>query len=202
MDEQTRSHVFEPFFSTKEPGKGTGLGLASVYGTVKNHTGFIELQSELGKGTTFTICLPLATAEPVPVEEKQVTDIGRRRSGRILVVDDLQVIREMTVDILSDLGYTANACGDGEEALSWFREHHAVCDLVLLDLTMPKLNGRECFRAMKEIAPSMKVIITSGHAIDKEIDDLLHEGVNAFLQKPYEIERLSEIVNLALSCPS
>ncbi len=200
MNEEVRSHVFEPFFSTKEPGKGTGLGLASVYGTVKHHNGFIELWSEPGKGSVFTVYLPLSTIAPVSdnANEPSIAPVVHRHAN-ILVVDDVPMIREIATDVLHDLGYTVNACSDGSEALTWFQEHFSVCDLVLLDLTMPKLSGRECFRAMKKIQPALKVIITSGHAMDNEIGELLDEGAMAFLQKPFEIERLSDLVNKTLS---
>jgi PAS domain S-box-containing protein len=200
MDEKVRSHVFEPFFSTKETGKGTGLGLASVYGTIKNHNGYINLWSEPGKGTTFTICLPLSflpkeVDQPKPDKEK----LAAPRRGGILVVDDVPVMREIIVDVLQSLGYTVTACCDGCEALDWFREHQSNCDLVIMDLTMPRLSGGECFKAMKQINPSVRTIITSGHTADSEIDELLKEGALAFLQKPFEIERLSDAVQSALS---
>jgi PAS domain S-box-containing protein len=200
MDEKTRSRAFEPFFSTKKAGEGTGLGLASVYGTIKHHNGFIELWSEQGKGSRFTICLPLSTAQASVQETKQAAaDSFGACHGNILVVDDVLIIREIAVEVLSDLGYTVNACSDGIEALSWFNKHHNNCDLVILDLTMPKLSGQECFRAMKEIRPTVKTIITSGHAMDNEIGELLSQGALAFLQKPFEIEQLSQTVKSALA---
>ncbi|MBN1576992.1 MAG: PAS domain S-box protein [Chitinispirillaceae bacterium] len=199
MDEETRSRVFEPFFSTKDPGKGTGLGLASVYGTVKHHNGFIELWSEAGKGTTFTVCLPISEEKPVSTEVKAATGTGEQCTGRILVVDDVHMVRGMIALALKEYGYTVHECSDGNEALIWFRDHHAVCDLAILDFTMPQLNGKECFRTMKKLCPSLKAIITSGHAIDRDINDLLNEGAIAFLHKPFEIEELSAMVQRALS---
>jgi PAS domain S-box-containing protein len=202
MDEKVRSRVFEPFFSTKEPGKGTGLGLASVYGTVKHHNGFIELWSEPGKGAIFTLFLPLSNEEAVRREtvEPAAAPSGPRR-GNILLVDDVQMIREIASDVLKELGYTVNTCCDGGEALSWFRQFHEQCDLVILDLTMPKLSGKECFRAMRSIQPSCKTIIMSGHAMDSEISELLKEGAIAFLQKPFENERLVQTVDMVLAAP-
>jgi PAS domain S-box-containing protein len=201
MDEKTRSRAFEPFFSTKKAGKGTGLGLASVYGTIKHHSGFIELWSEEGKGSRFTICLPLSTEQVSVQQTRQVAEAApcSRRQGTILVVDDVLIVREIAADVLSDLGYSVNGCGDGIEALAWFKEHHGECDLVILDLTMPKLSGKDCFRAMREIKPALKAIITSGHAMDNDIGELLSEGVLAFLQKPFEIEQLSRTVQRVLS---
>ena len=201
MDEKTRSRAFEPFFSTKDAGQGTGLGLASVYGTIKHHSGFIELRSEPGKGSTFTIYLPFSIAKPdVHHTEKEKKSLApfEQCHGAILIVEDDPVIREIALESLGDLGYTVNTCSDGAEALAWYREHHLDCDLVIMDLIMPKLSGKECLRAMKEIAPSMKAIIASGHTMDNEIGELLAEGALAFLQKPYEIEQLAEAVQKAL----
>jgi PAS domain S-box-containing protein len=197
MDEKVRARVFEPFFSTKGEGKGTGLGLASVYGTVKHHNGFIEFWSEAGKGTVFTICLPLAEVAE-EAEEKSVPASESFRQGqgqgRILVVDDVFVLREIATDVLSNAGYAVQSCADGAEALEWFRVYHDQCDLVILDLTMPKLSGKECFKVMKTIKSTLKVILTSGHAMDREINELLNDGAQNFLQKPFENKMLVETV--------
>lgn len=200
MDDETKSRVFEPFFSTKEEGKGTGLGLPSVYGTVIQHNGSIDLDTELGKGTSFVIHFPLVDAivaakeplpEPVPQDACQCETI--------LVVDDTPLIREMMVEALEDIGYIVHSREDGIEALAWYKAHHATCDLVILDFTMPELNGRECFNMMKSIDSSVKAIVTSGHAIDGEIENTLKAGVQAFLQKPFEIEELDFTVRKVLS---
>jgi PAS domain S-box-containing protein len=199
MDEETRSRLFEPFFSTKEPGKGTGLGLASVYGTVVHHSGFIEVMSEKGKGTTFTISLPLTIADPVEEEAKQTSGSDEPCMGNILIVDDILMVREVMAETLKDCGYTVHECSGGHEAIAWFREHHEVCDLAILDFTMPEINGKECFRTMKKLHPALKAIITSGHAIEGELNDLMDEGAVTFLHKPFEIEQLSDTVKRTLS---
>jgi CheY-like chemotaxis protein len=190
MDQTTCTRIFEPFFSTKAQGKGTGLGLASVYGTIKNHNGYIELESEPGKGTTFILGLPLI--EGAPPETPAAPPPAQRsvRSATILVVDDIQIVREMTGEALRDAGYSTHECADGFEAVSWFREHADACDVVILDLTMPNMSGRECFAALKEIDASVKVIITSGHVIDSEISEILNQGAQTFLQKPFEVDAL------------
>jgi PAS domain S-box-containing protein len=191
MDERVRARIFEPFFSTKEQGKGTGLGLASVYGTIKNHNGFIELESSPGMGATFTISLPL-TDTPLSVDstEPAADFCVVHNTGTILIVDDIAILREMVAESLKDVGFTTHECSDGVEALEWFRSHHMKCDLIILDLTMPNMSGRECYNALKKIDPTLKVIITSGHAMDKDIGDFLKEGAIAFLQKPFEIVEL------------
>lgn len=198
MDEAIRSRIFEPFFSTKEQGKGTGLGLASVYGTIKNHNGFIELDSSLGQGATFTISLPLMdTLISVPSTET-VSDPCATHTGTILIVDDVDILRDMITESMREVGFTTHECIDGIEAVEWFGSHHGECDLIILDLTMPNMSGRECFFALKKIDPSLKVIITSGHAMDSEIGDILKGGALAFLQKPFEIDELVRTVSKAL----
>jgi PAS domain S-box-containing protein len=199
MSEEVRSRIFEPFFSTKEQGKGTGLGLASVYGTIKNHNGFIELESSPGNGATFTISLPL-TDIPLPVASTEpVADFCVvHKTGTILIVDDIAILREMIAESLKDVGFTTHECSDGVEALEWLRSHHSKCDLIILDLTMPVMGGRECYNALKKIDPALKVIITSGHAMDKEIGDILEEGAVAFLQKPFEIVELIRTVRKSM----
>jgi two-component system cell cycle sensor histidine kinase/response regulator CckA len=198
MDAETRGRAFEPFFSTKPSGKGTGLGLASVYGTVKNHGGFIELWSEKGKGTAVIICLPITTALPITREIGDATGKERKISGRILIVDDEKIIRDMAADALSMLGYTVASCANGHEAVSKFREQSGAFDLVFLDLTMPGMGGRECLRELRSINPRIKVIISSGHALDDEISTLLKEDSVAFLQKPFNVRLLSDAVRTAL----
>ncbi|HEX2957987.1 MAG TPA: PAS domain S-box protein [Chitinispirillaceae bacterium] len=198
MDEETRSRIFEPFFSTKEQGKGTGLGLASVYGTVKNHNGLIELESAPGTGTTFTITLPLINAQPPVISTEAAPEISMDQTGTILIVDDIDILREMMAESLKEMGFTTHGCNDGAEALEWFGSHHNECDLIILDLTMPVMGGRECFNALKKIDPALKVIVTSGHAMDTEIGDILKEGARAFLQKPFEIDEMILTVKKAL----
>jgi two-component system cell cycle sensor histidine kinase/response regulator CckA len=198
MDAETRARAFEPFFSTKLSGKGTGLGLASVYGTVKNHNGFIELWSEKGAGTSIIICLPTTTASPAAQEVADTTRGGRKVTGRILIVDDEIIVRDMVSDALSMLGYTVASCADGREAVSKYRERPEEYDLVLLDLTMPGMNGRECLKELRSINASLKVIISSGHARDDEIFALLKDDTIAFLQKPFDLRALSAAVSRAL----
>lgn len=194
MNEQTRSQIFEPFFTTKKTGKGTGLGLASVYGTVKLHRGSIDLWSDQGKGTRFTIRLPLTDDAPVEKTVPVETNADDVAGGKILVVDDEDIVREMVEDALSDAGYSVTTKVDGSEALEWFRENGADCDLVMLDMTMPGLNGVDCFRGIRSVKPQQKVIIVSGHAQDCDIDMLMNEGANAFLQKPFKLNILDKMV--------
>ncbi|MBN1758873.1 MAG: PAS domain S-box protein [Chitinispirillaceae bacterium] len=201
MDEETISRIFEPFFSTKEEGKGTGLGLPSVYGTIKQHGGSIYCQSEPGKGTSFYLYLPvvemLVTGEHTDPAPSGYTEM-HTGTGMVLVVDDTPLIREMMEEALIDAGYSVHTCNDGNEALSWYRENHAACDLVILDYTMPDLNGKECFTSMKKVNPTVKAVLTSGHAVDNEIGRTLDAGVISFLQKPFEVDDLTALVRKIL----
>ena len=199
MDETTRNRAFEPFYTTKERGKGSGLGLASTYGILQNHNGGIDLCSEQGKGTTITLYLPLLTGE-VTVTESLPRQLPEEPcNGTIMVVDDVDIVRDMVADVLNEQGFTVHPFSDGNAALHWFESNHTGCDLAILDLTMPGISGAECFSAMKTINPGCRVIITSGHAIDHETNELLANGALAFLQKPFEIEMLARTVQKVLA---
>jgi len=200
MDAETRARAFEPFFSTKNAGKGTGLGLASVYGTVKNHNGFIELVSEKGIGTTVVICLPLSTATPA-VREQVRSDqniVASQKAVQVLVIDDEKIVRDMVSDALSALGYQVMSCASGEEAVSYYRNTHTAIDLVVLDLTMPGMGGLQCSKELRAINPRLPFVIMSGHALDSQISPLLQEGKITFLQKPFDMRTLSSTVKNAL----
>lgn len=200
MDEETKSRVFEPFFSTKPEGKGTGLGLPSVYGTVKQHGGYISLESALDKGTTFILYLPVAGDAPVPAEKcTACAQQSSIKTGTILVVDDTPLIREMMVEALESEGYTVHSCENGNDGLAWFRSNYVTCDLVILDYAMPGMNGKECFLEMLKVFPSIKAIIASGYALDGEIEQMLKAGACSFMHKPFELEDLTAKVREVLA---
>jgi PAS domain S-box-containing protein len=190
IPQENLDHIFEPFFTTKEVGKGTGMGLAAVYGTVKQHGGAINVYSEVGRGTTFRLYLPLESGETVA--EKQAAETVRApREAAILVLEDEQLIRAMTEDMLVDLGYRVTTRENGESGLAYFREHWREIDLVILDMVMPLMSGPEAFRAMKEIDPDVKVLLASGYSAGGAARELLAEGVRGFLQKPFTLAELS-----------
>jgi PAS domain S-box-containing protein len=200
MDETTASRVFEPFFSTKEEGKGTGLGLPSVYGTIKQHGGSIDLRTTAGAGSEFVIHLPVCAEAIAPERVSESQSVATEQyQGTVLVVDDTPLVREMMTDALEDVGFSVHSSDDGKSALQWFREHHASCDLVILDFTMPDMNGRECYSAMKMIHPDVRAIIASGHAVDGEIEKTLEIGATSFLHKPFDIDTLITTVQDVLS---
>lgn len=196
MSKEIMDHIFEPFFTTKSSGKGTGLGLASVYSTVRNHQGDIQVTSKLETGTTFTILLP--------VDESAVLSklVGKEEiaqgSGCILVVDDEWIIRSMAEALLTDLGYQVILAGDGKEAVEIYGKESAAIDLVLLDIIMPKMNGNDALHAMRRINPEVKVLLTSGFSRDAEKIDPAEPGIHGFIQKPFRRAELSQSVTRAL----
>ena len=196
---EVRERIFEPFFTTKERGKGTGMGLAMVYGIVKNHGGFIDLQSAPGQGTTFSLTLPLFhEASAASEEDGQVEKATAARAGRILVVDDEEIVRNVAEEFLSRLGYEVLTAADGQEAVEAYRLSGAGIDLVILDMVMPRLGGRECFRALREMNPALRAILSTGYGLNVAAQEILDEGMLGFIQKPYQMDQLSEVVAKAL----
>ncbi len=197
IEKDMLERVFEPFFTTKELGKGTGMGLAMVYGIVKNHGGSIRVYSEPGYGTIFKVYFPLS-AEPAKKEIESRQDSPVSGTGRILIVDDEEIIRQTAKELLSHLGYDVVTATDGRKAVEYYKEQSHVIDLVILDMVMPKLGGRDCFRALKKINPDVKAILSTGYSLDSAMHEVLNEGIIAFAQKPYQLKRLAEVVSYAL----
>ena len=184
MDTDTVKHIFEPFYTTKEPGKGTGLGLASVYGIVKQHSGYITVESEPGKGTSFSLFFPLCSAEPIENDQVRHTN-SCNRDVHVLVVDDDQDIRESTVEMLRTLGFRVSSCADGRDAVELYEKHHSDIDLVILDLIMPRMNGLDCLRRLKQINPDVHLLVSSGYSEGSQLADALREGAVGSLEKPF-----------------
>ncbi|PKL39435.1 MAG: hypothetical protein CVV41_21160 [Candidatus Riflebacteria bacterium HGW-Riflebacteria-1] len=192
MNEEVKSRLFEPFFTTKQHGKGTGLGLAATYGAIKNHGGAISVYTELHKGTTFRVLLPVGKHDGQPEVHISKSSGCIPGKGNILLVDDETIVREATAKILEDLGYKVLECRDGEEAAELFRAISHDVDAVILDMVMPRLAGPETFAAMRAINPSVKVLLASGFSINGAASGLLKAGAAGFLQKPYQIDELSQ----------
>jgi PAS domain S-box-containing protein len=165
MDEATRERIFEPFFTTKETGKGTGLGLAIVYGIVKQHEGYIDVTSEPGRGTTFSIYLPTVTAADQPPE---TPDRGRppRGTETLLLAEDEALVRAITRTILEEFGYTVIEAEDGDDAVARFQEHRERIQMIILDVIMPRKSGRQAYDAIRLIRPDVKALFMSGYADD------------------------------------
>jgi CheY-like chemotaxis protein len=189
MDEVTKSQIFAPFFTTKEVGKGTGLGLATVYGIVKQHEGLTHVYSEVGHGTTFKVYLPLLGKEPGRAEE----EIRVEAPGgveRILLAEDDSNVRGLIAHILEQGGYQVTIARNGDEAIETIGRLHAEIDLVLLDVVMPKKGGREVFEVFRGLQPDGRALFMSGYSsgmIDEEYQRKQHI---AFIQKPFSPEAL------------
>jgi two-component system, cell cycle sensor histidine kinase and response regulator CckA len=199
MDRETLNHVFDPFFTTKGVGKGTGLGLASVYGIVKAHDGYIQCQSEPGRGTTFRIYWPASdhgTTSP-PDAAQAVSHLGGRET--ILVVDDDPAIRELSREALVDMGYTVLAASNGENALDTYRRQGQDIDLVLMDLNMPGMGGRKCIQEILRINPAAKVLISSGYPSSCRGHHPLLSGARDYICKPYRLKDLAEKIREVLN---
>ncbi len=189
MDKETMERIFDPFFTTKQMGRGTGLGLASVYGIIKGHGGYIDVDSEKGQGTTFSIYLP-ASKEKVEKTVETAEEIIEG-SGTILFVDDEERVLDVGADVLKELGYTVLEAKSGREATETYKEHRDKIDMVILDMVMPDMGGGETYDRMKEINPNVKVLLSSGYSIDGQASEILKRGCDGFIQKPFGMKELS-----------
>ncbi|MFP4672804.1 MAG: PAS domain S-box protein [Desulfohalobiaceae bacterium] len=192
MDDQTRDKVFEPFFSTKEVGKGSGLGLASVYGIVKAHQGHVLCYSQSGQGTSFKIYLPAGSESDQEAEQVQQVQEPVPGSGTVLVVDDEPTIRDLTQEMLENMGYTVLCAASGEEALQIFQDQHQDIDVVLLDIGMPGMGGYNCMLKMLGIDPGARVLIASGYAGKLNVEQAMQAGAVGFMSKPFQMRDLGE----------
>ncbi len=196
MDERTRARIFEPFFTTKEPGKGTGLGLSIIYGIVKQHNGAVAVESEPGKGTTFTIYLPVESG--AEAEARKAAVLPAYGTETILLAEDDAIVRHFMEEMLKLAGFTVITATNGEEAVSLFRQHRDKIALVMSDVIMPRKNGKEVFDEITRMAPGMKFIFTSGYT-----DDIIHkkglldESLD-FLMKPVSKNGLLQKVRAVL----
>lgn len=190
LSEEARSHLFEPFFTTKPPGKGTGLGLASVYGTAKGHGGTVTVESGEHSGTTFRLFLPLSADDAAAAKDPEPS-VPARGARRILVVDDEPALRTFLESALKMLGYETVSAANGAEAVALFRAAWQSVDLVLLDVMMPVMGGYQTLSEMRAIHPAVKAIITSGYALDEEVQRILGLGAVGFVQKPFRVAEIS-----------
>lgn len=194
MDEDTRQRAFEPFFSKKG---GTGLGLSMVYGIIHNHGGFIGVESELGKGSTFSIYLP--AREEAPGAEEQAAEEIERGRGTVLAVDDEEVVLEVVGRMLESMGYNVLKATSGEAAIHLYSSRKDEVDLVILDIIMPGVPGMEIFESMKAVNPEVKVLLSSGYPRSEAAAEAVRNGAMGFLEKPYDMGELSAAVRRAIA---
>jgi len=191
MDTKTIAKIFDPFFTTKEKNRGTGLGLAMVYNIIQQHKGFIDVYSEPGQGSTFSIYLPRLEGGREAAIIKALNAVPKGE-GAILVIDDEEIMREMAGKILRECGYTAILAENGHEGLELLKKEHARIVMVLLDMVMPKISGKETFIRMKQFDPDVKVLLTSGFSQNENVEEIMNLGVMGFIQKPFTLEELAK----------
>jgi len=196
MDKATQERIFDPFFTTKRMDRGAGLGLASVYGIIKNHGGFIDVYSEKDIGTTFKIHLPVSEKEPV--KEKNVYEKVLRGTEMILFVDDDDIVIQIGKDMIESLGYEVWTAKNGKEAIEICKKNMDKIDMVMLDIIMPVMDGGETYDKLKGINPDIKVLLSSGYGINGQATEILNRGCNGFIQKPFDMKTLSKKIRNVL----
>jgi len=201
MDQKTITRIFQPFFTTKEMGLGSGLGLASAYGIVKGHGGYIDVESEKGHGSIFSIYIP--ASEALIQKDPIVNECIEEGDETILLVDDEEMIIDVGVQLLEKFGYTVLEARGGKEAVQVYQKNKDHIDMIILDMIMPDMGGSEVYDTVKKIDPEVKVLLSSGYSVDGQATEILKKGCNGFIQKPFTIKSLSikirEVLNKNVS---
>jgi signal transduction histidine kinase len=197
MDQKTMLKIFDPFFTTKEMGRGTGMGLASAYGIIQNHGGFFEVESIVGKGSTLYFYLPASNDVVLPDEKDNPSELIKGNET-ILLVDDEVMIADVASEMLESLGYMVKVASNGQEAIEVYAVEGEKVDLVILDLIMPGMSGNKTFDMLKQMNPEIRVLLSSGYSLSEEANSLIQRGSNGFIQKPYNINDLSQKVREVL----
>jgi len=201
MTEEVRQHIFEPFYTTKEPGKGTGMGLAAVYGAIKSHGGSISVTSAPGQGSVFDLLFPGPQESPLDAWKAELAS-PKVSPRRILFVDDDLGVQSAVTRMLEEMGHTVTTCANGAEGVAVYERDHADFDLVILDMVMPVMGGREAFLEMKRINPTVSALLASGYSLAGEAQDILDQGVKGFIQKPFTIASLDQAIRDVLNSDS
>ncbi|MBN1980240.1 MAG: response regulator [Chitinivibrionales bacterium] len=199
IDEKIQRLIFKPFFTTKDRGKGIGMGLSAVYDTIKSHKGAITVESTIGKGTTFSLYLPFIDSKPELIQEcKQSAQTPGKKCGTILIVDDEETIRTIAREMLTELGYTVITCRDGIEAIDVYTSAQATIDVVILDVVMPQMDGAQTLSRLRTINPSVKIILWSGYNLSIGNYSRLYTEASQFIQKPFGKSELSQCIDRVL----
>jgi CheY-like chemotaxis protein len=201
MAAETQTRIFEPFFTTKPAGKGTGLGLAMVFGIVKQSGGHVEVESAPGRGARFRVSLPRVEGAVEPDERGATGDRAPDGAGTILLAEDQDELRELLRETLADRGYTVLTAADGQEALEVAAAHDGPIDLFLTDLVMPRLGGGQAADRLVAVRPGVKLIYMTGHADDAALHPRVPEGSAVLVQKPFTPEALARLVREVLQRP-
>jgi len=196
MDAQTKERIFDPFFTTKGMGRGTGLGLATVYGIIQGHGGMITVESEPGQGSSFILYLP--SSEKDLANDKDSIERPVRGTESILLVDDENMVLDVSRELLASLQYKVYTAGRGEEAVAIYMERKGEIDLVILDMVMPGMSGGETFDRLREINPEVKVLLASGYSIDGQAQQIMDRGCDGFIKKPFRLAELSQQIRKVL----
>ena len=192
MSEEVRKLIFEPFFTTKERGVGTGMGLPAAYGTIKNHKGVISVASDIDKGTEVTIYLPSHALKKEPEKDDKKAGSDFTYYKHILLVDDEALVCSMTKEVLEKMNFNVSVCHNGKDAVEFYQKEWEEIDIVIIDLVMPELNGKDAFIKMKEINPDIVALISSGYSIDGTAQEVIDLGARGFIKKPFTKKELNE----------
>lgn len=199
VPETALPHIFEPFYTTKDRGKGTGLGLAQVYGIVKQHGGEVDVRTRLGEGTTFHIYLPALSSEREEVAKTDLEPVPMGDGEILLLAEDDEATRSALADALDSLGYNVLQTANGQEALALYQEQIAGIALVISDVVMPVMGGQALFHALQAINPEVRIILLTGHALDSDLQKLVDDGIHRWMRKPPRLEELAHAVAAALA---
>ncbi|MEA3279414.1 MAG: response regulator [Thermodesulfobacteriota bacterium] len=197
MDDATLQRIFEPFFTTKEMGRGTGLGLASAYGIIKNHNGIINVTSKKDRGTTFNIYLPVSK-NGGKEKGKEIEVKLLKGSETILFIDDEKTIRNVGGEMLHEIGYNVIPASSGKEGIAIYKKNRENIDMIILDMIMPEMGGERTYKLLKEINTNIKVLLSSGYSIKGQATEILEKGCNGFIQKPFNMKKLSQAIRKIL----
>ncbi|MFO7750231.1 MAG: response regulator [Desulfobacteraceae bacterium] len=197
MDEEVMGKIFDPFFTTKQMEGGTGLGLATAYGIVKSHGGAFRVLSSKGQGSSFALYLPaFLRSAPEEKNENRTNHAVVSGNGSVLLVDDEASVIEVCTEMLTTLGYEVFSAQRGVDALDILQQNSLNIDLVILDMVMPGMSGDEVFRQIKAIDPEARVLIASGYSQKHHVEQLIGQGADGFIQKPFDLAMLSEQIRL------
>jgi nitrogen-specific signal transduction histidine kinase len=192
MDKKTMERIFEPFFTTKGLGKGTGLGLASVYGIVKSHGGYIDVDSKKGHGASFKIYLPASGKKATKAKRAVPKILGGKET--VLLVDDEDIVLDVGTQMLEKMGYKVLVAKSGKDTIDIYKANRNKIDMVVLDMIMPEMSGGKTYDRIKQIDPNVRVLLSSGYSREGKATDILERGCNGFIQKPFNMKELSRRV--------